>query len=127
MSRFFEIKVIALSLGLGLTTFSAALHADDAVAVKTVKPHAAMIFNVGAKHGVGYFTSAEKQCRLVLTVADEPDWAGIQTFTATRLEADIPDGAATRYNSTDGKALEFTCHADAREMSFREVERVVSK
>lgn len=127
MNRLFEISAIALSLGLTLVGGAASVRAADASAVRTIKPFAAVGFNAGEKHGMGYFYNAAKHCMLVLTIADEPDWDGAQSFTATRHEEDIPAGATTRYNSTEGKAVEFTCLGGASAMSVREVERVVAK
>ncbi len=127
MNRIFEISAVTLSLGLTLMGGAASVRAADASAIRIIKPFAAVGFNAGEKHGMGYFYNAAKHCILVLTIADEPDWDGAQSFTATRHEEDIPAGAATRYNSTEGKALEFTCLSDASAMSIREVQRVVAK
>lgn len=127
MNRFLEIGAIAFSIALAVTGQAEVAGAGDAPAIRTINPLAAISFDAGGKHGVGYFMSAAKHCMLVLTIAEQPDWDGPTSFTVTRHELSVPAGAVTRYNSTEGKALEFACLGDASQMSVREVERVVAK
>ena len=40
----------------------------------TMKPLHGISFDVGTKRAASYFLSADGRCRLVLTLADQPDW-----------------------------------------------------
>ena len=117
-------KIFSAALLQGVI-FAGALHAEDINAVQSMKPLQGMVFNAGTKHGVGYFYSEANRCKLVLTLADEPN-NDDQSFTAIRHEATVSVGSSTRYNSTEGQALEFTCGATAQKMTLRQVERVVA-
>ena len=91
-----------------------------------MNPLQGILFDAGAKHGVGYFYNEADRCKLVLTLADDSNTEGDQSFTAIRHEATVFAGNSTRYNSTEGKSLEFTCAADAQKMTVRQVERVAA-
>ena len=93
---------------------------------KTLKPLSALSFKIGEKRGVGYFVNNANQCKLVLTFAEEPNWDRRRAFQSRAMRK-LPAGASTRYNPTEGKALEFACRGDASAMSVREIERVVAK
>ena len=86
-----------------------------------MRPMGGVTFDIGAERAVTYFLSDNGRCKLVLTQAgaargNHPD------FMATRFEATIDAGKATRYVSTDGSAINFECHPDARSVSIRGVE-----
>ena len=84
----------------------------------TMKPLYGVSFDVGSKHAVGYFTSEKGECKLIVTMADEPNWDDeVPAFTATRFEASVPPGKATRLRSGDGNAIEFKCQTGAQAMS----------
>jgi hypothetical protein len=110
--------------GAILTSFP--VHAEDANPAKSMKSIEGILFNVGAKHGVGYFYAKDKHCKLVLTVTDEPVSDAVQTFSAVRHEADVQAGSSTRYDLSEGKFLEFTCAADTQTMTMKQVERVAN-
>ena len=118
-------KIFSAALLQGVI-FAGALHAEDINAVQSMKPLQGIVFNAGTRHGVGYFYSEANRCKLVLTLADEPNTDDDQSFTAIRHEATVSVGSSTRYNSTEGQALEFTCEANAQKMTLRQVERVVA-
>lgn len=101
-----------------------AARAEDFSNVQILKPLHGISFPVGTKHAAGYFLSDNGVCKLVLTLADEPNWDEIPNFTATRHEAAIPAGKATQFNATEGKAIEFACQAGARAMSVKGTEQV---
>ena len=96
-----------------------AAHADKAVL--TMKPLHAISFDVGTERAVSYFLSENGHCRLVVTLAGEPDWDNAGAFTAARFEAAIHAGKSTRYNVT-----EFACAADAQAMKVMHVEQVAA-
>ncbi len=120
--KFMAAMAITASLSLDTT----ALWAADASPVQTMKPLQGISLDVGTKHSVSYFLNDSGQCKLVMTLADEPDWSGVPSFTSIRFEALVPAGRQTRYNSGDGKAVEFACQAEARTMSVRLVEDVAT-
>ena len=105
----------ALSASLALAQ-AFALQADDADAVIEMQPLQGMSFDAGAQHAVTYFLSENGQCKLVVTLSGEPE-SSSQRFTATRFEATIDGGAATRYVSDDGNVIAFDCEPSARTVS----------
>lgn len=120
------LTAVLLTSVIGISP-SGLVHAEDANAVKSVKPLEGIFFDFGTKHGVGYFYNEAKDCKIVITLADTPNLDDDQSFTATRHEASVPAGGSGRYNATEGKAIEFTCNADAQAMTLRQVERLVSE
>ena len=113
----------AIAVALTLTTLAVSTQASarlrtDAV---TMSPRQGISFEIGAENAVTYFVSDNGRCRLVLTQAgaargDHAD------FVATRFEATIAAGKSTRYVSSDGSAIDFECHPDARTVRIRGVE-----
>ena len=85
-----------------------------------MRPMGGVTFDIGAERAVTYFLSDNGRCKLVLTQAAAR--GNDANFTATRFEATIDAGKATRYVSTDGSAIDFECHPDARSVSIRGVE-----
>ena len=82
-----------------LSTISiAAAQADQ-----TMKPLQGLSFHAGTKHAVGYFLTDKSTCQLVLTLADDANYA------PTRFETAIEAGKSTRYQLAEGKSLEFAC------------------
>jgi hypothetical protein len=124
----FVSKILSTALLAGgmWTGITGALYAADANTVKSIKPLQGISLNAGPKHGVGYFTSEASLCKLVLTLADEPNSDDVQSFTVLRYEAAVPTGKSTRYSAAEGKALEFTCGLNAQAMTMREVERIAT-
>jgi hypothetical protein len=118
-------KILSVALLAGIASASA-LRAEEINTVQSMKPLQGILIEVGAKHGVGYFYSEANHCKLVLTLADDPNTEDDLSFTAIRHEATVFAGNSTRYNSPDGKSLEFTCATDAQKMTVRQVERVVA-
>ena len=67
------IAAVAVSAALSLAT--------AAQASETLKPLQGVSFHVGTKHAVGYFLNDSNTCKLVLTQADDTNYA------PTRFEA----------------------------------------
>ena len=97
------------------------LLADDASPAISMKPIEGILFNAGTKRGVGYFYTEQNHCKLVLTVTESV--SDPHTFTAVRREADVLAGSPARYDLSEGKLLEFTCAADAKTMTMKQIER----
>lgn len=124
MTKYSIGQINAIVLVVTVASCGAAL-SGEAAKQHNIKPMAAVTFNAGSKHGVGYFLKEQKSCKLVLTMSECTDVSS--DYTATRYETAIQAGSATSYGTSPGKALEFTCLQNAEAMSVREVERVVIK
>jgi hypothetical protein len=107
-----------------LTLNAAAPQAAERSAQVTMKPLQGISFNLGTKHAASYFLRKDGVCKLVLTVAEAPNWNEVPTFTATRFEAAVPAHKQTRFSSVEGNVLEFACHAGANSMSVEPVDQV---
>jgi hypothetical protein len=90
----------------------------------TMKPLHGISFDVGSERAVSYFLSEAGQCKLVVTLAQAPDADAPAAFTATRFEAAIHAGKATRYTEAGGKTVEFECAADAAAMAVTPIDQV---
>lgn len=108
-----KIAAVAVSIALSF----AAQAADGA---QTLKPLQGVSFHVGTKHAVGYFLNDSNTCKLVLTLADDTNYA------PTRFEASVADGSSTRYQLAEGKSLEFGCHDHAQVMKVNALEAVAT-
>jgi hypothetical protein len=119
-------KIATLTALTGLFFAQAAIvNAADTPPILTMQPMHGASFDIGSKRAVGYFLSKEGTCKLILTLAAEPNWdSDVTTFQATRYEAAIPAGKATRYNSDEGPAFEFACQLNAESMSVTRVDQV---
>ena len=93
------------------------LRAADNSTIQKIRPLQGISIDLGKRRGVGYFLNDNGKCRLVVTVADEPNLQDGQTFTATRFEAEVPAGQATRYDASEA-VLEFACEAAAQSMEM---------
>lgn len=121
------LKTCGRTLVAGLMLTNSVVAANAVDGVKTYRPYAAMTFAAGEKRGVGYFVKDAARCKLVLTIADASSEEAANEFTALRHEELVPAGAATRYNTSEGRALEFSCLPDAVAMSVREIERLAGR
>jgi hypothetical protein len=113
------ISAFALAASLGT------VEAAEAGRVEVMKPIHAVTFDAGEKHAVGYFYPDAGRCKLVLTLAGEPDWDDPQSFSASRFESTVPAGRSTRYTS-EGRSFEFHCQGDAQAMTFRALSSVAT-
>ena len=102
------IATVAVSIAL---SFSA--QAGDP---QTLKPLQGVSFHAGTKHAVSYFLSESGICKLVLTLADDANYA------PTRFEAAIEAGKSTRYQLAEAKSLEFACQVGAQAMTINALE-----
>lgn len=87
----------------------------------TVSPKSGISFDIGTERAVTYFLSDNGRCKLVLTQAGAAR-GNHADFIATRFEATIDAGKSTRYVSSDGSAIDFECHPDARSVRIIGVE-----
>jgi hypothetical protein len=106
-----SIKYIA-----AIAIFATLSLATAAQASETLKPMQGVSFHAGSKHAVGYFLNESESCKLVLTLADDANYA------PTRFETAIEAGKSTRYQLAEGKSLEFACQAGAQAMIVNPLE-----
>jgi hypothetical protein len=109
-----------MNLIIAAIAVSAALAAGAQAHEQTMKPLQGVSFHVGSKHAVGYFLNDSNTCKLVLTLADDTNYA------PTRFEASIADGSSTHYELAEGKSLEFGCHDHAQVMKVNALEAVAT-
>jgi hypothetical protein len=126
MNRVNKIIATVLLVSSISPVSTGSLLAEDLSVGRAFKPLQGVLFDAGAKHAVGYFSSEAKSCKLVLTIADEPTADAAQTFTVVRHEAQVQAGRPARYNLSDGKIFEFTCAADAQTMTMKQIERIAT-
>jgi hypothetical protein len=119
-------KTIATAVLAGVlsTQYAGGLWAEELSTVQIMKPLHGISFDVGAKRAVSYFLSENGKCKLVLTIAETPNWDRDSGFTVTRFEADVAGGNATRFNPSEGRSLEFACQIHAQSMSVTPIDRV---
>lgn len=120
---FTKIIATAALTGFLFANNSGALQAADISSGLTMKPLHGISFDVGTMRAVSYFLSDNGRCRLVLTLAEEPNWDDLSRFVATRFEAAISGGKASRFHPAEGKTLEFECQADAQSMNVKAVDQ----
>jgi hypothetical protein len=111
------IIAATLSAILSVASLGAVQAADG---VETMKPLQGVSFHAGTKHAAGYFLKDNNTCKLVLTMADEGN------FAPTRFESAIETGRSTRYQFAEGKSLEFACQADGQELAVTSFETTVA-
>ena len=103
-------KIIAATASL---TSLIALAAAPALSGNTsLKPLQAASLKIGSEQAVGYFTSENGRCNLVVSRAGEPNWDQDGSLTVTRFESSISAGKTTRYDGS----VDFTCASDAQSM-----------
>lgn len=119
------IKTIArtLAIAAALAAPTGSLYAADTL---TMKPRHGISFDVGSDRAVSYFVAKEGSCKLVVTIAGEPDWDNPQSFAPTRFEALVSAERTVRYNATEGKTLAFFCAAGATAMSVTGLEKIAA-
>lgn len=118
------ISAIALS-GILFAGHAAASLAGEVNNSQTFKRFQGLSFEAGQKHGVGYFYDNAGSCKLVLTLANASNGDNTESWTVTRYERAVPVGQITRYTS-EGRAFEFGCKANAEAMTFRPLSTVAS-
>jgi hypothetical protein len=123
-----SIKTLFIATALaGLLAGAATLQAAEApAAVKTMKPMHGISFDVGSKHAVSYFLADNGYCKLTLMVVDAPEGDDIASSPITRFESSIGSGAAERFDTGEGKSLEFTCQPGAQAMNVVAVDQVAA-
>ena len=86
-----------------------------------MKPLQGLSFHAGSKHVVAYFLNDNSACKLVLTRADDANYA------PTRFEEAIADGTSTHYQLAEGKQLEFGCREHAQVMKVNALDAIATR
>lgn len=102
---------------VALLLSTAELRAADNSSIQKMRPLQGVSIDLGKRQGIGYFLDDNGKCKLVVTVAEEPGLQDERNFTATRFEAEVPAGQATRYYASEA-VLEFACEAAAQSMEM---------
>ena len=101
---------------------------DSSPGWKPMKPLYAVNFDVGRKHVLSYFLSKNGQCDLTTLITDRPDEAAegdeIPMLANTRIKATIHGGKSARFDTAEGKSLEYVCATHAQAMSVRQVNQI---
>jgi hypothetical protein len=121
----FLMKIIAGSAFATVLTFGTSMTSQAADQL-LMKPLQGVSFELDSKRAVSYFLNENSTCKLVVTFAEAPDADDVSRFVATRFEATVAAGKATRFNTIGGKSLAFACHASAQVMSVTGLEQVAS-
>ena len=83
-----------------------------------------MSLDAGTKHVVSYFLKAEDQCKLTLMISDKSAIDSKQVFGPwRRVQVAVDAGKVARFDSAEGKSLEFVCKADAQGMTAATIDR----
>jgi hypothetical protein len=126
-------KIFVATLLTGVVTVAnlGAVQAGDYSPVwKLMRPLYAISFDVGRKHVLSYFLSKSGSCDLTVMVTDRPPKApegdDIAPLQTERFKAAITSNTFARFDTTEGRTLEYACESGARAMRVRELRRVVA-
>ena len=124
-----KLFVATLLTGIvALADLGAAQAGDSSPVWKTMRPLYAVSFDVGRKHVLSYFLSKSSQCELTVMVTDRPgeDPKGneIPPLRTERFRAAVDGGRTARFDTAEGRSLEYACAAGAQTMRVREVNQV---
>lgn len=117
-------RMAALTLGSALLLAASPGLAAEPRALQTMKPLAAVSFDAGAKHVIGYFVSAEGACKLTLAVHEGGESA---PFSTSRLQVSVDAGKSAKFDTAEGKSLLFTCRPSAQAMTAAAIDRLASR
>jgi hypothetical protein len=113
---------------LAIANLGAVQAGDSSQSWSPLKPLYAASFDVGRKHVLSYFLNKNGRCDLTTMVTDRPDEATegdeIPTLATIRIKATIHGGKSARFDTAEGKSLEYVCATDAQAMSVRQVNQV---
>lgn len=124
MNTTFSSLVLASAVAIAATAGGAA--AETAGSLATLKPRQGISLDVGSKRAVGYFLADSRVCNLTLLVADRMAETDLSIPAATRLQFEVAAGSDVRVDTTEGKALGFSCATDAKSMRVDRLEQVAA-
>jgi hypothetical protein len=119
--------MIAATVLTGFAVTGATLaKAEDRALVLTMKPLHATSFDVGRKHAISYFLSENGQCKLTLVIADAMQGDAIPTDTPVRFDVAINADKDARFDTAEGKSLQFGCAHTSQTMTVGEASQVAA-
>lgn len=89
----------------------------------TFKPLHGISMHLGSKHAVGYFLTDAGVCQLTLVVGDELKDDEAPSLTPARFRTAIEAGQHARFDTGEGKELEFHCAKGATAMSVETMQQ----
>ena len=92
----------------------------------TMKPLAAVSFDIGTKHAVSYFLSEAGQCKLTVIIANAIQGDAVPNDAPVRFDVAVDGGEDARLDTAEGKWPQFACGPDSRAMIVNEVEQVAT-
>ncbi len=95
-------------------TSAVAVTPDNAVETVSYQPIQAIGHVLGSKRAVGYFTSEDGECHLLLMVAEAVDPEFTTPLSAARLRVALRPGQLVTLDSDERRYLELTCGPDAK-------------
>jgi hypothetical protein len=107
---------------IGLSVSGAAVcKAEAGSAGLPMKPVYARSIDIGSKRAVAYFLNDNGRCKLALVVADAMADDVLPTDTPVRFDVVVDAGKNARFDTAEGKSLQFDCMRSAQSMTVREV------
>lgn len=119
------VRSAGVAIVLALSALTAAVSAEPAAAsTDTFKPLQAVSLHMGAKHAVGYFQIQSGVCQLTLVVGDELKGDELLGTVPARFVAAIEAGKTARFDTGEGRTLQFSCAPGASAMSVEALKQV---
>jgi hypothetical protein len=121
-------NIVTKTILAGLMSITAAgVSQAGAPALKwTMKPLAALSFDIGTKHAVSYFLSEAGQCKLTVVIANAMQGDVVPTDVPVRFDVAVDAGKDARLDTAEGKRLQFACAPGSQAMIVNEVEQVAT-
>jgi len=117
------IKGAAVAAMLAVSALTGAASAASGSSTITFKPMHGVSLHLGSKHAVGYFQAENGVCQLTLVVGEEPKGDEILAQTPARFRTAIEAGQHARFDTGEGKELQFHCASGATAMSVEALQQ----
>ena len=92
----------------------------------TMKPLGGISFDIGTKHVVSYYLGEGGRCMLTLVVADQMTGDAVPTDAPVRFDVTIDAGKNARFDTAEGRSLQFACGSETQAMLVTEVKQVAT-
>jgi hypothetical protein len=121
-------NIVTKTILAGLMSITAAgvSQAGGPALKRTMKPLAAVSFDIGTKHAVSYFLSEAGQCKLTVVIANAMLGDAVPTDAPVRFDVAVDGGKDARLDTAEGKRLQFACAPGSQAMIVNEVEQVAT-
>ena len=122
------VAATAVTCVLAIANLGAVQAGDTSPVASQMRHLQAISFDVGRKHVLSYFLSKNGLCDLTIFVTDRPDEVAegdeIPTLATARFHAAVGGGKTLRYDTDEGRSLEYACATNAQAMNVRQVNHV---